>query len=380
MRLEKTQKDQIKKYADKYNEIAADLMRDFTADTKDNVVFSPFSVLMLLSIVADSVGGETRQQVLDVIGSDLPFEEYRDMISAMQSIFTDGDTTGGTFISSNAVCIQEKLKKSITPGYEDRIGQYQGKLFASADMVRDVNAWVEEKTKGMITNVADDSMSSMLACLMNAIAFEADWGKKYEEYDIYEDSFTNADGTESEVQMMDSTEQIYIEDEFFTGFVKPYKGRKYSYVALLPKKKGPSFLKRSLDSINFTKLLGNKSRAKVYVSMPEFRYDFGKELTNLFKKLGIQTLFTPQADFSPMSSTWLKMDSILHKAHIEVDRKGTKAAAVTMGIVTAGCAPVMEEVKTVTLNRPFIYAIVHNETGLPVFEGFMSHAETRKHC
>ena len=64
-------------------------MRDFTADTTDNVVFSPFSVLMLLSIVADSVDGETRQQVLDVIGSDRPFEEYRDMISALQSIFTD---------------------------------------------------------------------------------------------------------------------------------------------------------------------------------------------------------------------------------------------------------------------------------------------------
>ena len=100
--------------------------------------------------------------------------------------------------------------ESITPGYEDRIGRYQGRLFASGDMVRDVNAWVKEKTKGMITNVADESMSSMLACLMNAIAFEADWEKKYEESDIYEDSFTNADGTESEVQMMDSTERTYI--------------------------------------------------------------------------------------------------------------------------------------------------------------------------
>ena len=380
MRMTESQLDQIKKYADKYNEIAAGLMRDFTADTTDNVVFSPFSVLMLLSIVADSVDGETRQQVLDVIGSDRPFEEYRDMISALQSIFTDQDTTGGTFISSNAVCIQEKIKESITPGYEERIGRYQGKLFASGDMVRDVNAWVEEKTKGMITNVADESMSNMLACLMNAIAFEADWGKKYEESDIYESCFTNADGTVSDVQMMDSTERTYIEDEFFTGFVKPYKGGKYSYVALLPKKKGPSFLKRSLNSLNITKLLENTSRTKVYVTMPEFRYDFGKELTSLLQKMGIQTLFTPQADFSPMSSAWLKMDSILHKAHIEVDRKGTKAAAVTMGIVTAGCSPMMEEYKTVKLNRPFIYAIVHNETGLPVFEGFMSHAETQKRC
>ena len=109
--------------------------------------------------------------------------------------------------------------------------------------------------------------------------------------------------------------------------------------------------------------------------MPEFKYDFGKDLTSLFKTMGIEKLFSPQADFSPMSSEWLKMEAILHKAHIEVDSKGTKAAAVTIGIVTCGCAPVMEEYRTVTLDRPFIYAIIHNETGLPVFAGIMNHAE-----
>ena len=384
MRLKKDQKDQIMRYSEKYNDITANVMRYFAGDLKENMVFSPFSIFMLLSIAADSVDGETRQQVLDVIGADLPFEEYRDMISVMQSTFMDegtqdlekkGCTTGGNLVSSNAVCVQEKIKSSITPGYEDRIAKYQGRLFASKDIARDVNAWVNEKTKGMIPKVADESMSQMMACMMNAIAFEADWQKKYEEDDIGEGDFTNADGSVSEVQMLDSTEHTYIENEFFTGFVKPYKGNNYSYMALLPKKKGPSFRKRSLNSINFTKLLEDSIRMKVYVTMPEFKYDFGKDLTSLFKTMGIEKLFSPQADFSPMSSEWLKMEAILHKAHIEVDSKGTKAAAVTIGIVTCGCAPVMEEYRTVTLDRPFIYAIIHNETGLPVFAGIMNHAE-----
>ena len=63
------------------------------------------------------------------------------------------------------------------------------------------------------------------------------------------------------------------------------------------------------------------------------------------------------------------MDAIIHKAHIEVDRKGTKAAAVSLGIVVCGCAPQPEEFKEVRLDRPFIYAIMHNQTGLPVFAG-----------
>ena len=68
------------------------------------------------------------------------------------------------------------------------------------------------------------------------------------------------------------------------------------------------------------------------------------------------------------------MESIIHKAHFEVDRKGTKAAAVIMGVVCAGCAPMMEDFKTICLDRPFVYAIVHNETGLPVFAGIMNKA------
>jgi len=86
---------------------------------------------------------------------------------------------------------------------------------------------------------------------------------------------------------------------------------------------------------------------------------------------GINEIFSNLADFSPFSSARLKMDSIIHKARIEVDRNGTKAAAVTMDIVCAGCAPRFDY-KIVELNRPFVYAIIHTKTGLPVFTGIVN--------
>ena len=114
------------------------------------------------------------------------------------------------------------------------------------------------------------------------------------------------------------------------------------------------------------------SYKKVIVSMPEFSCDSKLDLKEYCKELGINTLFTDNADFSPASRAWLKVDAILHKAHVEVDRKGTKAAAVTMaGVVCAGAA-VMEETKIVRLDRPFIYAVMHKETKLPVFVGIMN--------
>ena len=111
--------------------------------------------------------------------------------------------------------------------------------------------------------------------------------------------------------------------------------------------------------------------------MPEFRLEFTKELTGLCKALGIKELFTDDADFSPMTSEWLKVDSILHKAYIDVNQKGTKAAAVTVAYCVGGLPPKMN-FKEVYLDRPFVFALMHGVTGLPVFIGVVRHLDDAK--
>ncbi len=364
---------EIKDYSGKYNEITRYLMESFAKAKKgENIVISPTSIIMLLGIAADAVQGKTRDEILDVIGSNISYEELMAVLKEIQTNSSASDS----LMLSNAVCVKDRISESVSPTYPERLRDvFDGKLFTSADIVRDVNAWVKEKTKGMIEKAADESMNERLACLMNAIAFEAEWLEPYEEDDIYDGEFNNADGTVTEVQMLDSSEDTYIEDEFFTGFMKPYKDEKYVFMALLPKKKkSASFLLRTIKQIDFSKLFNESVYGTVYVTMPEFKYDFGEDMTELCKELGISTLFTPEADFSPMSSEWLKVDSIIHKAHIEVDRMGTKAVAVTMAYVVDGCAPSMD-FKSVCLDRPFVYAIMDTETCWPVFTGIYNQAE-----
>jgi serpin B len=102
--------------------------------------------------------------------------------------------------------------------------------------------------------------------------------------------------------------------------------------------------------------------------MPEFTADFDEKMNDYCQNAGIQTAFTDHADFSPMSTSALKVGQIAHKAKIEVSRHGTKAVAVTFsGFV--GCAPRVLEFREVRLTRPFVYAIVHTEIGIPVFAG-----------
>ena len=72
------------------------------------------------------------------------------------------------------------------------------------------------------------------------------------------------------------------------------------------------------------------------------------------------------------SYKWLKADSVIHKTKIEVNRQGTKASAVSAMVVVAGCAPDFDRMKYVEVNRPFLYAIVHEKTGLSVFTGILN--------
>lgn len=251
---------------------------------------------------------------------------------------------------------------------------YAGELFASEDIVSDMNKWVRKATNGMIDQIADDSMKNMLACLLNAVSFESGWREEYEDDDIYDEEFTDADGNAKEVPFLHSSEQYYIEDDSFTGFTRPYKDTGFVFMALLPKKKrSQSFLVRALKDTDFTDLYQSRSdQYDLNVSMPEFESSFDDDLTAFCREVGIETVFTEEADFTPMSSEWLKADSIIHKARIEVNRQGTKASAVSAMVVVAGCAPDFDRMKCVELNRPFLYAIVHEDTGLPVFTGILN--------
>ena len=102
-------KELIEAYAEKYNEFTSETLKRFS--NGENLVFSPFSIFMLLSMAADSVNGTARQEILDVIGSERLSESYGDMISQIQRLFTDGNSSEGkkegkgSLVSANAVCI-----------------------------------------------------------------------------------------------------------------------------------------------------------------------------------------------------------------------------------------------------------------------------------
>ncbi len=211
--------------------------------------------------------------------------------------------------------------------------------------------------------------------LINALAFEGEWETKYEKDQVNENgSFTNHQGTAETVAMLNSTESQYITGDHVTGFVKNYEGGDYAFLALLPEEDTAvaDFI-ASMDGEVFLELYDNRSYQDVLVQIPEFTYDYDTELSETLSGMGMTEAFTEAADFSRMAQTdtgLLYINRVLHKTHIEVDRAGTKAAAVTAVEMTNEAAMLEpEETPTVYLNRPFVYAIIDTETGLPIFLG-----------
>jgi serpin B len=112
----------------------------------------------------------------------------------------------------------------------------------------------------------------------------------------------------------------------------------------------------------------------VRTRMPEFHYEYSVSLEKPLRRMGVRQAFSDGADFSGLTDDPVCLDAILHKTYINLNKNGTEAAAVTAVIVKAGSVrpPEQLEEKQVYLDRPFVYAIVDTQTGLPLFLGVVS--------
>lgn len=361
-----------------YHKVSRELLGYVVSESEtDNTVCSPYSLYILLALALNATSAETQEKIKKLIAPGYSIQSFNETLRDIQQYFTQ-QMEDGRLVSSNGICIEENLYQNILDDFKQLVSKmYDAEIFkGGTDVVQKINDWVNMKTDGMIPQLVDEAPDDFRICLMNAVAFDAKWHRQYDEDDICEGcEFYNADGTVSEVTFMSSTEREYIEDDYFTGFIKNYKDDRYAFMALLPKKENDvEFLKKGIEQIDFYKYYSERQNYEVYVEMPEFECEMSRDLTDLCKELGLEMLFTPMADFSGMTKTEnIMVDSILQKAVIKVSRAGTKAAAVTSMLCPVGCAFDFDNTKSVTLDRPFVYAIINVDCdGLPIFAGVVN--------
>ena len=355
---------------------AAELAADFTVELFNaayeggDALISPVSVLAALAMAEAGAEGETLSQMEEVFGVDA--ETMRLALSAYMS-----SVAGTEAKTANAIWFRDD--GSFTPN-EDFLADCAS--FAGADVFADeftgalagrINGWISEHTDGMVKDVLDKVDPDAVMYLVNALAFEADWAEKYEGKRLREGEFNTETGPKA-VQMMYSDESTYLEGEGFTGFMKPYKGGRYAFAALLPTGSLDALL-GSLTGEELAAALENAAEAEVNAGLPSFEGRTRTELSAALAGMGMTDAFDMGlADFSGMGESGLGgifISRVLHETFIEVTPQGTRAAAATVIEAPAGAEP-PQNLKTVICDRPFAYMIVDTEYNVPLFFGVVT--------
>ena len=352
-------------------------LRLFKASQEEgkNTLVSPLSVLCALAMTANGAAGETRAQMETVLGmkaeelnrylctymEGLSRDEKNKLHLANSNWFTDDErfTVNREFLQTNADYYGADLYR--TP-FND-------------GACKAINDWVKEKTEGMIPEILDRIPPDAIMYLVNALAFEAEWEEIYENFQVNEGYFTTEDGQRRAVEFMADMEHDYLETAKATGFLKYYAGRQYAFAALLPNEGiSVSELLDSLTGAELQELLTHPEGTPVETAIPKFETDYDTERSGVLSAMGMPLAFdSGRADFSALGASDagnIFINRVLHKTFISVTEQGTRAGAATVVEMNCGAA-MMEDMKTVILDRPFVYMLVDCRTGTPFFIGTM---------
>jgi len=337
-----------------------------------NTLISPLSVLAALGMTANGARGETLAQLERTFGMGIEehnatachwLEGQTDQLKLANSIW---------FTNKNDFTVAQKFLETNAAYY--RADAFQTALDGNACTA--INNWVDRKTDGEIPQILDTIPDDAVMYLVNALAFEAEWTKPYEDTQIHTGTFTKEDGTRQNAELMYAEEHKFLQDSSASGFIKYYKGGKYAFAALLPEKSVPvADYVRSLTGQHLRELLENAEETAVNTAIPKFQVEYGAEMRDILQTMGITDAFDAgKADFTGLGTSKagnIFINRVLHKTAITVAEQGTKAGAATAVEMLAGGAQAAEPAKTVILDRPFVYMLVDCEQNLPFFLGTM---------
>ncbi len=360
-----------------YSEFEFNLLSQCASDTDTNLMISPDSVLFALDMVAAGASGETLNQLLatTVPGADQvsAFSFAKNRMASLR-----GDqlqiANSAWFNKDREVPFYEDYLTFIHDNFDAEVST----LSMDGQALDTINGWISDHTKGRIPKMLNVLDPNTACLLVNAMVFDGTWKNTYEDWQIYEDDFHQTSTTSQKVTYLFNTESIYVRNDSAQGFIKLYDGDQYAFMTILPNDSSISINEyvSNMTASDYWELWDNRDYTDVEATFPEFTSGYRTNMEEYLQAMGVKDAFQGNADFSNMSSESPHISEVIHQTYIKVDRNGTEAAAATVVAMEDGCALVEDPIPVVKCDRPFAYAIVDMETGLPVFIGTVNNVES----
>ena len=344
-----------------------------------SVVFSPASIAAALRMALAGARGDTAGELAAVLHLPGP-EAAADGLKQLAGI-RPGD--GLTFRAPNIMWLEsaETVRDDFLAQLAETVAVERCDFARAPEAARQlINDAVAEQTAGKITGLIPPGVIDGLTRLVltNAVYLKALWTHQFPAKDTTQKPFYPERLGPAPVDMMHlATDLTYHRGDGYQAVVLPYRGGRLAMAVVLPDGP-PATLRRPIAAGGLPGLLAGASRHEVTLSMPRFRLEAGLDLIPVLRRLGVEQAFTRQADFSGITEAErLLINAVAHKAYVDVDEQGTEAAAATAIAFRPTAAFRAATPVTMTVDRPFVFAIIHTRTGLPLFIGQVRHPRPR---
>ncbi|XP_061387007.1 serine protease inhibitor 3/4-like [Musca vetustissima] len=341
-------------------------------DDQKNIIFSPFSIETILAMIRMGASGQTAEEIDNAVRFNFNNNEKLETnFKKILSVFEESNYLK----MANKIYVAENVE--LRNQFSDILTNF---YYASAENVNFtqnikaaevINSWVAAKTNNLITDLigADDLDKYTRLVLLNAIYFKDEWAQGFPE-----------NATRQQKFYVDETDIVNVDMMHMRGLFRygrseqldaaalelPYKNSDLRMLIILPNSRyGLEDLRNKLNSYSLEELRGSMFPVLVDVAMPKFKAEYTIELKEILQQLGIERLFSHDAELMNMLNTPepIEVSKVLHKAFIEVSEKGTEAAAST-GSIGVALSSVIEFV----VDHGFFYKII-DTYGTVYFEG-----------
>ncbi|MGQ9902170.1 MAG: serpin family protein [Fimbriimonadales bacterium] len=347
----------------------------------ENLCFSPLSLALALSMTLNGADGETYDAIAKTLGySEQTLETLNTQARALNRLLDPADKSI-TVHMANGLWVQRGF--SLKPDFLRALLTHYDARTETVDFLKPeaaantINAWVKEQTEGLIEKLfqASDFDAQTRLALVNTLYFEGQWQHPFPKDATQEAPFHLEDGTTRTVPMMRLSERLpYLKGDGFEAVGLPYTEDSYRFYLFLPEKRRTvADLRAQLTPENWAKWLTEFRTVQGSLQMPRFKIEAKYDLKPPLSALGMGIAFDPdRADFSRIAEVAperLYIQKAIQKAVVEVDEEGTKAAAATG--MTFGVTSLPVDQFHIVVDRPFLFAIVHQPTGTVLFWGIV---------
>ncbi len=369
------------------NAFGLELYRAMTADN-DNLVFSPASIALALGMARAGARGTTAAE-MDTVLHGVASDDHAAWLNALDQALagrngTFNDASGGqvplTLRIANTSFAQQGM--TLEQAYLDALASRFGSgvrlvdFFGHTEEARQlINGWVDDQTQHRIPELLGKGVltSQTLLALVNAIYLKAGWTYPFTVGLTKPGPFTLPDSSRVDVPMMATGGPLglrYAAGSGWQAVELPYTGSQLAMTIILPN--DLASFEASLDGARLAQIVASLDRRPVILTMPKFAVDTKVDLAQVLSAMGMPAAFdSSTADFTGISPTPLFISDVIHQANIDVDEKGTEAAAATEvgGMGAAGEGPTPPPPVVVNIDHPFIFMLRDIPTGTVLFLG-----------